>query len=197
MAKVMYNVPNLLSAYRIIVVPVIALCLYLDNLYVSKFAVWVAVWLFFFACWSDWLDGVIARKYGQISTIGKFLDSSADKILVGGVMLLLVAYGRLTGLWVFAALIIFVREILIAGLREFLAMRQIDVPISWLGKWKAAVQMLASGFLMPGFYGETVVHNSMEIGRALFFVATVMTVVSGWDYLKKGYETMVTMEDGK
>lgn len=191
MSKVMYNVPNLLSAFRIVLVPVVALCFYIGGYW----ATWIATWLFFLGCWSDYFDGVIARRWHQTSTIGKFLDSSADKIMVGGVMLLLVGFQRLTGIWIMAALIIFVREILIAGLREFLAMRQIDVPISQIGKWKAAVQMLASGFLIAGPYGENAVPHAMAFGKLIFFIATVMTVVSGWDYLKKGYETMKSIED--
>jgi cardiolipin synthase len=186
----MYNIPNLLSAYRIVLVPVVAACFYIDGYW----ATWIATWLFFAGCISDYLDGVIARKFGQTSTIGKFLDSSADKIMVGGVMLLLVAFQRLTGIWIMAALIIFVREILIAGLREFLALRNIDVAISAMGKWKAAVQMAASGFLMAGSYGEAWVSHSMFYGKILFFIATVMTILSGWDYLKKGYETMSAMD---
>jgi cardiolipin synthase len=193
MAKVMYNIPNLLSAYRIAAVPVIAACFYIDGYW----AIWTAVWVFTLACFSDYFDGVIARRTGQISTIGKFLDSSADKILVGGVMLLLVGFQRLTGVWIAAALLIFTREILIAGLREFLAQHNVDVPISWMGKVKAAVQMVASGFLIAGEYGRPVIRYSMEIGEAIFFIATVLTLISGWDYLKKGYETMKTMDDGR
>jgi len=187
----MYNVPNLLSAYRIAVVPVITVCFYIGN----AGAIWTAIVLFFFACWSDYFDGVIARSTGQTSMIGKFLDSSADKILVGGVMLLLVGFHRLTGVWIALALIIFVREILIAGLREFMAFQNVDVPISWIGKWKAAVQMLASGFLIAGDFGESAVPHSMDIGLFLFLIATVMTVVSGWDYLKAGIRTMEAIDD--
>ncbi len=193
MAKVIYNIPNLLSAYRVAVVPVIALCFYIDG----PVAIWTATALFFLGCWSDYFDGVIARRTGQISAIGTFLDSSADKIMVGGVMLLLVGFQRLTGIWIMAALIIFVREILIAGLREFMALQNVVVPISWLGKWKAAVQMVASGFLIAGAYGEAVMPYSMAVGYSLFLIATVMTIVSGWDYLKKGFETMLKMDDGK
>jgi cardiolipin synthase len=193
MAKVMYNVPNLLSAYRIVLVPVIAACFYIDGYW----ATWIATWLFFIGCWSDFFDGIIARRWKQTSIIGKFLDSSADKIMVGGVMLLLVGFQRLTGIWIMLALIIFVREILIAGLREFLALQGVDVPISWMGKWKAAVQMIASGFLMAGSYGEAWLPHSMLYGKILFLIAAVMTVVSGWDYLKKGYETMAKMEDAR
>lgn len=190
MSKVMYNTPNLLSAFRIVIVPVIALCFYLGG----WLATWIATWLFAAGCISDWLDGVIARRTGQISAIGKFLDSSADKIMVGGVMLLLVGFGRLEGIWIMAALVIFVREILIAGLREFMALQNVDVPISWMGKWKAAVQMAASGFLIAGPYGGALVPHSLLVGHILFFIATVMTVISGWDYLKKGFETMKGME---
>jgi cardiolipin synthase len=193
MAKVMYNVPNLLSAYRIAVVPLVAVCFYIGG----WAATWIATWLFFLGCWSDYFDGVLARRWKQTSAIGKFLDSSADKIMVGGVLLLLVAFQRLDGIWIALALVVFVREILIAGLREFMAFQNVDVPISWIGKWKAAVQMIASGFLIAGPYGDAAVSHSMAIGKFLFLIATVMTVVSGWDYMKKGWETMQTMEDGR
>jgi cardiolipin synthase len=193
MAKVMYNVPNLLSAYRIALVPVVTVCFYIGGYW----ATWIATWLFFIGCWTDFLDGLVARRYGQTSMLGKFLDSSADKIMVGGVMLLLVGFQRLTGVWILAALIIFVREILISGLREFLALQGVDVPVSWIGKWKAVMQMIASGFLMAGEYGESWIPHSMLYGRVMFLVATVMTVWSGWDYVVKGYQTMTKMEDGR
>lgn len=192
MAKTMYNIPNLLSAYRILVVPIVAACFYIDGYW----ATWIATWVFFAGCWSDFFDGIIARRFNMTSTIGKFLDSSADKIMVGGIMLLLVGFDRLNGIWIAAALVIFVREILIAGLREFMALRGVDVAISMMGKWKAAVQMLASGFLIAGSYGEAWIPHSMTIGYVLFLIATVMTVVSGWDYVRKGYEVMSAIEDG-
>ena len=193
MPKFLFNLPNLLSFYRIAVVPVLTLLFFFD----SAVATWINVFLFFWACVSDYLDGVIARKTGQISVFGKFIDHTADKILVGSVLLLLVAFGRLTGIWIIPALIIFTREILIAGLRDFLGQYKVDVPISWMGKWKTAVQMIASGFLMAGSYGDALVPYAYAIGKFTFLIATVMTVVSGWAYLKAGLETLRKLDAEK
>ena len=193
MPKFLYNLPNLLSFYRIAVVPVLTLFFFIGG----PVATWINVFLFFWACVSDYLDGVIARKTGQISVFGKFIDHTADKILVGGVLLLLVAFGKLTGIWIVCALIIFTREILIAGLREFLGQYKVDVPISWMGKCKTAVQMFASGFVMAGDYGDSLIPHTYAIGKFAFLIATVMTVLSGWDYLKAGLETLRKLDAEK
>jgi cardiolipin synthase len=193
MPKFLYNIPNLLSFYRIAVVPVLTLLFFVGG----PVATWINVFIFFWACVSDYLDGVIARKTGQSTIFGKFIDHTSDKILIGGVLILLVAFGRLTGPWIVLALIIFTREILVAGLREFLGQYKVDVPISWMGKWKTAVQMFASGFVMAGDYGHALVPHSYGIGLFAFVIATVMTVVSGWDYLKAGIETLRRLDAEK
>jgi cardiolipin synthase len=199
MPKFLYNIPNLLSFYRIAVVPVLTLFFFIEKAVpgLGAFATWVNVFLFFWACVSDYLDGVIARKTGQSTIFGKFIDHTSDKILIGGVLILLVAFGRLTGVWIVLALIIFTREIMVAGLRDFLGQYKIDVPISWMGKWKTAVQMFASGFVMAGDYGPSLVPHSYAIGLFAFVIATVMTVVSGWDYLKAGIETLRRLDAEK
>jgi cardiolipin synthase len=195
----LYNIPNLLSFYRIAVVPVLTLFFFIEKYFpgLGAVATWINVFFFFWACVSDYLDGVIARSTGQSSVFGKFIDHTSDKILIGGVLLLLVAFGRLTGIWIVFALIIFSREILVAGLREFLGQYKVDVPISWLGKWKTAVQMFASGFVMAGDYGSSLVPHSYGIGLFAFLIATVMTVLSGWDYLKAGLETLHELDAEK
>ena len=189
--RIMFNVPNLLSMYRIACVPVIMLLSFFDG----PVATWVNVFIFFWACISDLLDGIIARKTGQITVLGRFLDATSDKILVGGVLLILICFDKITGVWMIPALIIFVREIFISGLREFLGLYKISVPVSWMGKWKATVQMAASGFLMAGEYGESVVPHSIFIGKILLLAATVLTALSAWDYMKKGYETIRSLEE--
>ncbi len=193
MPKLFYNIPNLLSAYRIAVIPVLTLFFYIGG----PAATWINVVIFFFACISDFLDGVIARYTKQTSVFGKFLDATADKILIGGVLMLLVSFGRLTNIWIIPALIIFIREILVSGLREFLGLYNVSVPISWMGKWKTAMQMFASGFLMAGDYGPALVPHSFVIGQVAFLIATVMTVVSGWDYMKAGIETLRSLDAEK
>src|ERR1700677_5010199 len=107
MPKFLYNLPNLLSFYRIAVVPVLTLFFFIGG----PEATWINAFLFFWACISDYADGVIARSTGQTSVFGKFIDHTSDKILIGGVLLLLVAFHRLEGIWIICALIIFSREI--------------------------------------------------------------------------------------
>lgn len=187
MFRSFYTLPNLLSLFRIAVLPLLALCFYVGG----EIAPWIATWLFVAACVTDFFDGLTARILGQTSALGKFLDHAADKVLVGGVILLLVAFDRLTGVWILAALIIFAREILISGLREFMAGRDAGVAVSWLGKWKAAVQMTAIAFLIPGDLAEATVPHAGVIGHTLFLAAAVMTVISGWDYLRGALKGLV------
>jgi len=180
------NIPNLLSAYRIISVPLLLALFFVG----TETAIWTNTIIFFIACWSDYFDGVIARKNGYVSVFGKFIDATSDKILIGSVLLMLIAFERLTGYWIIPALLIFIRELLVSGLREFLGQYNIAVPVSWAGKCKTAVQMLASGFLMAGEYGPKLVPYSMEIGLGIFLIATILTLTSGYSYLKVGIQTV-------
>lgn len=189
----MYSIPNLLSAYRIAAVPVLTLFFFIGG----PVATWINVVIFFFACVSDYLDGEIARSTGQTSIFGKFMDHTSDKILIGGVLLLLIAFDRLTGLWIIPALIIFLREIIVSGLREFLGQYNISVPISLMGKLKTLAQMFASGFLMAGEYGPSLVPYSYEIGKVAFLIATIITAVSGWDYVRAGINTVRKLDADK
>lgn len=186
----MYNIPNMLCYFRILCIPVMTALFFYDNAVTA----WLNVALFTLAGLSDWLDGRIARATGQISLLGKFLDSSTDKMLVGAGLILLVGFDRIEGLWIVAAMLIFLREILIAGIREFMALHNVIVPISKMGKWKLTIQMLAMGFLIAGDYGEMLIPHAGIIGKALFFAATVMTLLSGWDYMKSGIITMQKLE---
>jgi cardiolipin synthase len=197
-SKSIANIPNLLSFYRIAVVPVIAFFFFVADAGVAWMspmtAIWINITLFFFACWSDYFDGVIARRTGQSTVFGQFIDHASDKIMIGGIMLLLIAFGRLTEYWIIPALIIYIREILVAGLREFLGQYNIAVPVSWMGKWKTAVQMFSSGFLIAGDYGDALIPHAHDIGLWSFLAAMVMTVVSGWDYLRAGLSTLRKLE---
>lgn len=186
MSKTLFNIPNILSAYRIAVIPVLTLLFYIGG----AAATWMNVVIFALACISDLLDGIIARHTGQTTIFGKFLDSTSDKILIGGTLMLLVAFGRIDGIWIIPALIIYLREILVAGLREFLGLYNVSVEISMLGKWKAAIQMIACGFLIAGDYGDVLVPHTMAIGLFIFLIATVVTVLSGWQYITAGIDTI-------
>jgi len=193
MSKFKRNIPNMLSAYRIALVPIMTVLFFIGG----ETATWINVVLFFFACWSDYFDGVIARSQGYTSVFGKFLDATSDKILIGSVMLLLIAFDRLTGFWIIPALMIFIREILVSGLREFLGQYNISVPISRMGKIKTLIQMTASGFLIAGEYGPHIVPYSMEFGLTIFLIASIITVVSGYAYLKAGIKTINELDKKK
>lgn len=192
-AKQMYNLPNLLSSYRIAIIPILTLFFFIGG----ELATWINVVLFFFACWSDYFDGHIARSTGQTSIFGKFLDATSDKIMIGGTLMLLVSFGRIAGYWIICALAIYLREILVSGLREFLGKYNIDVPISQMGKYKTLSQMFACGFLMAGDYGPHLIPYSYEIGLAGLLVATYMTIMSGLAYMKAGIVTIRKLDAGE
>ena len=149
----------------------------------------INVFFFFWACISDYLDGVIARSTGQSSVFGKFIDHTSDKILIGGVLFLLVAFHRLTGIWIVFALIIFTREILVAGLREFLGGLRVSLPVSQLAKWKTTLQLIALGALiLAGALPQWPwVHS---VGLAALWGAAILTCITGWDYLRVGLKHM-------
>lgn len=181
-----YSFPNLLTFLRILLIPIVILLVYLPGRATDL----MAVGLFFIACLTDFLDGYFARVLKQSSSLGRFLDPIADKLLVAAILLVLVDFSRVTGLSVIPAIIILCREILVSGLREYLAELQVPLPVSRLAKWKTALQMLALGCLLlkptsfPGFPFH-------EIGLAGLWGAALLTLFTGYDYLKAGLEQMV------
>lgn len=155
MASRAYNIPNLLTYARIVAVPLIVLCFFVEGrLESSDFARWTAFWLFAAASITDYLDGYLARIWNQTSNIGRMLDPIADKLLVASVLLLMAADGTIAGWTIWAAIIILCREILVSGLREYLADLKVSVPVTRIAKWKTTIQMLAIGFLLAGPAGE-------------------------------------------
>ena len=140
------TLPNLLTLSRIAVVPLLVGLFFLDGATPR----WVALGIFALAGVTDFFDGYLARTRGQYSALGKFLDPVADKVLIAAVILMLVAFDRIAGITVLPALVILVREIMVSGLREFLAELRVGVPVSRLAKWKTTIQMLALGFLIVG-----------------------------------------------
>jgi cardiolipin synthase len=190
--SIAYNIPNLLCYYRIVIIPVMVGLFYFDNAVTA----WINVVLFALAGLSDFLDGKIARATGQTTLLGKFLDSSTDKMLIGALLMMLVAFDRLDGIWIIPAMIIFLREILIAGVREFMALYNVIVPISKMGKWKMTIQMFFIGFLIAGEYGEMLIPYAYEIGKAGFLLATLITVTSGYEYMRQAWTTIQEI-DGK
>tara|TARA_B100000949_G_scaffold90041_1_gene80421 strand:+ start:5839 stop:6294 length:456 start_codon:yes stop_codon:yes gene_type:complete len=134
---------------------------------------------------TDFFDGYIARSQKKISKVGIFLDPVADKLLVATVILMLVADDRITGSAILPALIILFREILVSGLREFLAQVRKKLPVSKIAKWKTAIQMIALGFLIIGDEGPEFIETVL-IGEIGIWLAAVFTIFTGYNYLKVG-----------
>ncbi|KUO63955.1 MAG: CDP-diacylglycerol--glycerol-3-phosphate 3-phosphatidyltransferase [Alphaproteobacteria bacterium BRH_c36] len=175
------NLPNALTLGRIAAVPVFVLVLYFLD---GAIARWAAFAIFLLASFTDWLDGHLARTWQQQSRFGAMLDPIADKLLVAAALLMLVADRTIAGPHVFAALIILSREILVSGLREFLATLNVKVAVTTLAKWKTAIQMLAIGLLIAGPAAATQLPLLTEAGVGLLWVAALLTLWTGSDYFR-------------
>ncbi|MHA1597691.1 MAG: CDP-diacylglycerol--glycerol-3-phosphate 3-phosphatidyltransferase [Alphaproteobacteria bacterium] len=177
------NLPNILTFSRILSVPLVAALMFLP----TPLGNWIPFALYTYACITDFFDGYLARAWHQQSALGRFMDPIADKLLIAGVLLAMVAIDRISGLTILPAAIILFREILVSGLREFLAEVQVRVPVTVLAKWKTFIQMLALGFLMVGSAGPDFGPvTTEEIGIAGIWLAAALTVGTGYDYLKAG-----------
>lgn len=175
------SLPNLLTLSRILAIPVVVATFYLSG----DSARWFCCALFSAAGITDWLDGHMARRWEQQSEIGRFLDPIADKLLVSATLFMLTATGRLPSYALLPALVILCREILVSGLREYLAGLRVGVPVSRLAKWKTFIQMMAIGWLIVGDAGWHVV-PVVAIGATLLWFAALLTIVTGYDYLRAG-----------
>jgi cardiolipin synthase len=191
MRKRGYNIPNMLTYGRIAAVPVVVLCFFLEGrLASSDPARLVALALFTVASLTDFLDGYLARLWKQSSNIGRMLDPIADKLLVSSVLLLLAGDGTIAGWSLWAAIIILCREILVSGLREYLAALKVSVPVTQLAKYKTAIQLVAIGFLLLGPAVDETAPVVTDIGIALLWVAAVITLYTGYDYFRAGLKHM-------
>ena len=179
----MLNTANILTLSRIAAIPLVVACFWLDR----GGSQWLSMGLFVAAGLTDDFDGYFARRYHQISRLGRFLDPIADKLLVAAALLMLVEHGTLTGIHVLAALTILAREILVSGLREFLAELRVGLPVSQLAKWKTAVQMFAIAFLLVGDAASPFV---TQAGLWLIWIAAGLTLITGYDYLRTGLRHM-------
>jgi CDP-diacylglycerol--glycerol-3-phosphate 3-phosphatidyltransferase/cardiolipin synthase len=175
--------PNLLTYVRIAAVPALVACLLLLEGAPRSI---LAFLLFSGACLTDWLDGYLARMWAMQSSLGRMLDPIADKLLVGAALMMLVYDHTLNGLSVVAALVILCREILVSGLREFLAELNVKVHVTWLSKWKTFVQMAAIAVLLLAPVGDKVLAGTTQIGIAMLWVAAALTIWTGYDYLRAG-----------
>ena len=180
------KIPNILTIGRIIIVPFFVLAFYLPGFYgdLTAFA------LFLIASFTDFLDGMLARMLGEEYKLGELLDPIADKIIVATALILLVMDGTIKNYEVIAAIIILTREILISGLREFLAKGKIRLPVSNLAKLKTFLQMVAIALLLTGETGNKILnfqdYNAQTIGIILLWLSAFLTLYTGYEYLRKG-----------
>ena len=196
----MMSLPNILTLSRIVAIPLLAALLWWPGWhfgYLMAFVLYCAMGI------TDYFDGMLARSSGAVSRLGIFLDPVADKIMVVSVILVLTAMGVLRGpyvgdMHVIAGMIIVMREIAVSGLREFLGPLQISIPVSKLAKWKTTFQLVSLGALilgqgLPGWnigLGGQVVNLPHTVGLTTLWAAAILTVITGWDYLRVGLKHM-------
>ncbi|MGL5837294.1 MAG: CDP-diacylglycerol--glycerol-3-phosphate 3-phosphatidyltransferase [Sphingorhabdus sp.] len=189
----MLSLPNILTLSRILAVPILVFLLWpgvhRSGVQPLPIDYWLAFALYCLMGITDYFDGYLARAQGTVSKLGVFLDPIADKIMVGAVILLLVFTRDVDGWHVIAALIILLREITVSGLREFLAGLQVSVPVSQLAKWKTTAQLVAfGGLILAGALPQFDLLKTAAL--SLLWVAAILTLVTGWDYLRAGLKYM-------
>jgi|SRR5436190_2731718 CDP-diacylglycerol--glycerol-3-phosphate 3-phosphatidyltransferase len=177
-----WSLPNLLTYGRIAAVPLVAGLL----LWGGDWARWTALVLFIAAAVTDFFDGYLARKWRQQSELGRMLDPIADKVLVATVLLVLTVDRTVAGGHVWAAIVILSREVLVSGLREYLAELRVSVPVTKVAKWKTTGQLIAIGFLIAGPAGDRLVGHVTEFGLAGLWLAAALTLYTGYDYFRAG-----------
>lgn len=182
-----FNLPNCLTYGRIVAVPLVVACLVADDAWLR----WPALLLFIAAGVSDWLDGYLARAWALQSSLGRMLDPIADKLLVAGCLLALASVGEIAGWSLWAALVILCREILVSGLREYLAELRVGVPVTRLAKWKTTMQLVAVGFLVAGPAADQIIPGISLIGLTLLWISAILTLYTGWDYFRAGVRHIV------
>jgi cardiolipin synthase len=176
------SLPNLLTYGRLVAVPVVAGLM----LWGGDATRWAALALFIGAAITDFFDGYLARRWGQQSALGRMLDPIADKVLVAAVLLVLAADRTISGAHLWAGIIILSREVLVSGLREFLAELRVSVPVTKVAKWKTTVQLIAVGFLIAGPAGDKIFPYVSEFGLFCLWIAAALTLYTGYDYFRAG-----------
>lgn len=179
------TLPNLLTLSRILVIPLIVATFYIEGTTIR----WVACALFVAAAITDFFDGYFARRRNSVSSLGRFLDPIADKLLVSAVLLMLTAFDRVSQVSVLPAVVILLREIMVSGLREYLAELRIGMPVSRLAKWKTGIQMTALPTLLVGSAAPAWL-PAQTFGEIFLWGAAVLTLVTGWDYMRAGLKHM-------
>ncbi|MTI43646.1 CDP-diacylglycerol--glycerol-3-phosphate 3-phosphatidyltransferase [Roseibium hamelinense] len=186
--SVVFSLPNILTYGRIAAVPAVAACFYFEGTTPR----WIALAIFIIAAITDFFDGYLARAWQQQSALGKMLDPIADKLLVSVSLLMLAASRDIGGWSLLAAIIILCREILVSGLREFLAELQVSVPVTKLAKWKTTVQLVAIALLLAGPAGETILPGTQLAGLTALWIAAILTLYTGYDYFRAGIVHLIS-----
>jgi CDP-diacylglycerol---glycerol-3-phosphate 3-phosphatidyltransferase len=187
-----FSVPNVLTYARIAAVPAVVACMYWsDILQGGLWLRWVALTIFIAAGVTDFFDGYFARAWGQHSSFGRMLDPIADKLLVASCLLMLAANGTIRGWSLWAAIVILCREILVSGLREYLAELRVSVPVTRLAKWKTTAQLVAVGFLVLGDAGDRILPVVTPIGLTLLWLSALLTLYTGYDYFRAGVRHLI------
>jgi len=187
-----WNLPNLLTYGRVAAVPVVVALLFWPS---DAWARWSALAVYAAAAITDFFDGYLARMWSQQSSLGRMLDPIADKLLVASCLLMLAADNSIHGWTLWAAVVILCREILVSGLREYLAALRVSVPVTKLAKWKTTVQLVAIGFLIAGDAGQQVLPFTTMIGIALLWVSAIFTIYTGWDYFRAGIRHLIEEDE--
>src|ERR1700680_5102707 len=187
--------PNLLTYGRIAAVPAVVGCMYWQLLHRGGALRWAGLGVFIAAGVTDYLDGYYARMWDQQSAFGRMLDPIADKLLVASCLLMLAADNSIHGWTLWAAIVILWREILVSGLREYLAGLRVSVPVTKLAKWKTTIQLVAIGFLIAGEAGEQIIPATTLIGIVLLWMSAIFTIYTGWDYFRAGIHHLIKEDE--
>ena len=189
------KIPNILTIGRMIIVPIFVLTFFIPGLFGDL----IPFFLFALASFTDYLDGLLARMFKEESKLGELLDPIADKILVAAALILLVMNGTIKNYEVIAAIIILTREILISGLREFLAKGRITMQVTSLSKLKTYIQMVSIAILLTGDSGNKIInfqdYNAQTIGIILLWLSAFLTLYTGYDYLRKGIDHAIDQDN--
>jgi cardiolipin synthase len=206
-AKSSLSLPNMLTYARIAAIPVVVGCIYAQAIMDGPLWLrWVALAVFIAAGVTDFLDGYYARIWDQHSAFGRMLDPIADKLLVASCLLMLAADGIIHGWTLWAAIVILCREILVSGLREYLAALRVSVPVTKLAKWKTTVQLVAIGFLLAGEAGDQLIPELVpavsqfgpvvtQTGLLLLWISAIFTIYTGWDYFRAGIHHLIEEDE--
>ena len=193
--KMKFKIPNILTIGRIIIVPIFIFTFFLPGFFGDL----IPFFLFVLASFTDYLDGLLARLFKEESKLGELLDPIADKILVSTALLLLIMNGTIKNFEVIAAIIIITREIIISGLREFLAKGSISMPVTSLSKLKSFIQMFAISVLLTGDIGNKIInfqdYNAQTIGIILLWLSAAITLYTGYGYMAKGIDHALSEDD--